>query len=82
MQQRKCLILMDYVLRGGSLNDGQICQKIKDDSKMSGIPVIIISANTKFRIKESLSCDSFIEKPFDLHFLVRQINSCLRRTAH
>ena len=71
------LVLMDYILHGGSLNGGQICQKIKDDSKTSCIPVIIISAYTKSRIKGSLACDSFIEKPFDLHFLVRQINSCL-----
>jgi DNA-binding response OmpR family regulator len=71
------LVLMDYILRGGGLNGAEICRKIKDDSKTGRIPVIIISASTKSKIKESLQCDLFIEKPFDLHFLVKQINTCM-----
>jgi DNA-binding response OmpR family regulator len=76
------LVLMDYILHGGELNGGEICRRIKGDSRMSCIPVIIISAYTKSRIKGSHDYDIFIEKPFDLHFLVRQINSCLQLAAH
>jgi twitching motility two-component system response regulator PilH len=76
------LVLMDYILHGGGLNGGDICRRIKGDSRMSCIPVIIISAYTKSRIKGGLNCDAFIAKPFDLHFLVRQINSCLQLAAH
>lgn len=77
------LVLMDYILRGGGLNGAEICRKIKDDSKTGRIPVIIISASTKSKIKESLQCDLFIEKPFDLHFLVKQINTCMHMaTVH
>lgn len=71
------LVLMDYLLHGAGMNGAQICRKIKNDSNISRIPVIIISASTKSKIKESLQCDLFIEKPFDLHFLVRQINTCM-----
>lgn len=71
------LVLMDYMLHGARMNGAQICRKIKEDSRMGRIPVIIISASTKSKIKDSLQCDLFVEKPFDLHFLVRQINTCM-----
>lgn len=75
------LVLMDYILHGEKMNGAEICRRIKGDSKTGRIPVIIISASTKSKIKESLQCDLFIEKPFDLHFLVRQINNCMQLSA-
>jgi DNA-binding response OmpR family regulator len=75
------LVLMDHLLRGGSMNGAEICRKMKDDSKTGRIPVIIISAGTKSKIKDSSQCDLFIEKPFDLNFLVKQINTCMHLSA-
>jgi DNA-binding response OmpR family regulator len=70
------LILIDYILNG--INGGEICHQIKTNSKTQNLPVVLISAYP--RVLQSLGsygCDTFIAKPFDITYLVDNINYCL-----
>ncbi len=68
------LIILDYLLSGR--NGGDICRELKSDPQKCDIPVIMLSAYTEaIRRRHEFGCDSFIQKPFDLTHLVKEINS-------
>lgn len=74
------LILIDYILSG--INDGEICHQIKTKTDTSQIPVIIISGHS--RVLKSLGnygCDVFIEKPFELADLLKDVAECITKNA-
>lgn len=74
------LILLDILMPG--LNGHEVCKILKNDSKTSHIPVMMISAlgwNSDERIKGlNAGADAFISKPFNNSELQAQINVALR----
>jgi DNA-binding response OmpR family regulator len=68
------LILLDLMLDGFDGRD--ICKEVKSQAETSHIPIIMISASHKLSDTTKISChpDSFIQKPFDLDFLVSTVH--------
>ncbi|WP_207420124.1 response regulator [Desertivirga brevis] len=67
------LVVVDYILP--TINGGELCHQVKQNPLTSEIPVIMLSAYP--RVLNSLGnygWDMFIEKPFDLWFLLDKIN--------
>ena len=70
------LFLIDYLLSGSTGAD--LCKQIKSHSKLKHIPVIIFSAYLHDNVDlQTLGCDSFIAKPFDLDVLIEKVNGLL-----
>lgn len=68
------LLLIDYLLNG--INGGELCHQLKINKQTCLLPVIIISAYPQ--VLQSLGnygCNVFIPKPFDLFYLLDQINT-------
>lgn len=66
------IVLLDYLL--SSSNGCEICAQIKANPQTAKVPVIIYSAIVKARLPlDSCNADAFIEKPFDLDFLLAEI---------
>jgi CheY-like chemotaxis protein len=60
---------MDYLLNG--INGEELCNKIRQNTKTSKLPVVLISAYGKvIKSPNDCGCNAFIEKPFDLTTLV------------
>lgn len=72
------LILMDYNL--GEENSEMLTRELKGNSKTSNIPIIIISADAKFRaLAISMGADDFIEKPTEITLLLSKIKNYVTR---
>lgn len=70
------LFLIDYILPGRTGAD--LCKQLKSHPKLKSIPVIVFSAYLHQNIDlQTLGCDSFIAKPFDLEVLIGKINGLL-----
>ena len=72
-EYRPDLILMDIMLAG--MDGRNICRAIKSVEKVSNIPVILISASetgSSCLNKEGAPND-FVQKPFDVTFLIERI---------
>ena len=66
------LILTDYLLSG--LNGGKICQLIKSNKETCHLPVVLISAYPTLAVSfGNFGFDAFINKPFNIGDLVKQI---------
>ena len=63
------LILLDVLLSG---EDGrEICRKIKADTRLHHIPVIMLSAHSDAsKVADTSGADDFLEKPFDVDALI------------
>jgi ligand-binding sensor domain-containing protein/AraC-like DNA-binding protein/nitrogen-specific signal transduction histidine kinase len=72
------LIISDIMM---PLMDGnQMCQRLKSDITTCHIPVILLTAlNTlEYRIEGlNVGADAYIEKPFDINYLMAQVNNLL-----
>jgi DNA-binding response OmpR family regulator len=70
------LIILDISLRGA---DGRmICKQIKQNSPTAHISVLLCSGNSK--VKHSIAeflADGFLEKPFGINDLLKEIESIL-----
>lgn len=74
------LFLLDIMMP--DLNGLQICRMIKADPKLSGVPVIFLTAKgeTSDRIEGlETGADDYISKPFDSQELILRVASVLRR---
>lgn len=70
------VILLDFLLKG--TNGGELCYQIKSTYNYKLLPVIIFSAFPGGVLPlERYQCDLFIQKPFDLNILERQINELI-----
>lgn len=70
------LVILDYQLKG--INGGELCLDIKRSSSHQHLPVIIFSAFNKSALKlENYHCDLFVQKPFDLYLLAKQISDLI-----
>lgn len=68
------LVMIDYLLNG--INGGELCHQIKSSPATGSLPVILLSAYP--RVLNSLGtygCDAFIAKPFDLSFMIDQVQA-------
>jgi two-component system response regulator VicR len=70
------LILLDYLLKG--INGGDLCTQIKSIPAYRKLPVVIFSACPQYSMPlDLIGCDLFVQKPFDLYSLTRQINELI-----
>jgi len=75
------LVLLDYLLP--TTNGGNLCSQLKYDKNTASIPVIIYSAvSSRLLPVNEYRCDYFIEKPFDLDFLLKKINYFCSKKPH
>ena len=72
--ERPSVILLDVNL--GTADGRDICKMLKSHQETKDIPVILFSANHNMgsMISES-KADDFIEKPFEMDFLVNKLKS-------
>lgn len=69
------LILMDIRLPGAQGNGWTAAKIIRDDPKLSHIPIIILTAGTMSSSKEEeLRYEAYIQKPFHVH----DVLDCIR----
>ncbi|MGR3951777.1 MAG: response regulator transcription factor [Chlamydia sp.] len=74
------VIILDIMLPGQ--NGLDICKKIKNDSKLKHIPIIMISAKseeTDIVLGLELGADDYVAKPFSPRVLFSRIKAVLRR---
>lgn len=75
-----CTILLDIYMP--EMDGFEVCEKLKDDSKTSNIPILMISAygsDSKVRVKGlNAGADAFISKPFHMEELIALVNVMLR----
>ena len=66
------LIIMDVLLSGSRGTD--LCRRLKQDTKTSSIPILMFSALSQSK-RDCLAAgaDDFIEKPFELSYLLKVI---------
>ncbi|HVA97217.1 MAG TPA: response regulator [Candidatus Acidoferrales bacterium] len=72
------IILLDVLMSG---SDGRhICKKLKTDSRVDKIPVIMLSAHPSAK-QSSVECgaDDFIAKPFERATLLTHIEKFIKR---
>lgn len=69
------LILLDIML--GSTDGRELCRELKSQKETMHIPVIIISASHTIYSSGENNCkaDAFIPKPFDVGYLVTQVDA-------
>lgn len=74
------LVLLDKLHTEG---DGlEICKILKQEERMSDVPVIILSAASQLRQKAiEAGADAFIEKPFTSAELLSRIRDCINESA-
>lgn len=74
------LLLLDVWLNG---QDGrEICRRVKADSAIGTLPIILISASRELASTAKLAgADDFIEKPFDMDVVVDKVRRLLEPSA-
>jgi phosphate regulon transcriptional regulator PhoB len=76
------LIILDLMLPG---TDGlEVCRILKNDSRTSPIPVIMLTAKgeeTDIVVGLELGADDYVTKPFSVRQLIARVKAVLRRTS-
>ena len=74
------LVLLDINLRG-EFDGREVLKKLKENSELSKIPVIIITAydlpEEERNYLEKVCCD-YIEKPLEKEKLLKSVHKCIR----
>jgi DNA-binding response OmpR family regulator/two-component sensor histidine kinase len=81
IENRPDLIISDVMLP--SLNGKEICHIIKNDHKLSSIPVILLTALSGLDDKLAgleVGADFYLEKPFDINVLKLSVKNLLKRS--
>jgi len=80
---RPDLVLLDVMLPGGM--DGlEICRRLKQDQRMRGVPVIMLTAlgdEVDRIVGLELGAEDYVTKPFSPRELMLRVKSLLRRSA-
>lgn len=78
LQESPDAIMMDMLLSGA---DGrEICRQLKANPTISNIPVIMLSAHPQAQENcIAAGADGFIEKPFEMQFLLNTLHEILSR---
>jgi len=67
------LCLLDVMLPDG--NGIEVCEAIKKHPKSAGIPVVVMTANSRMdKMREGSKANDFIAKPFDINDFAHRIN--------
>jgi two-component system alkaline phosphatase synthesis response regulator PhoP len=77
-QERPDLVLLDVMMPG--LNGYEVCQQIKADAELQGIPVIFLTAKGQERDREqgiNLGASDYITKPFSPNRLLELVRSTI-----
>jgi len=71
---RPAVIILDLMLPG--IDGYRVCNMLKADADFDGVPIIIISARDLARehVEEEIKADRFIEKPFDIGYLMETVS--------
>lgn len=71
------LLLLDVIMPG--MNGYEVAQKIRQDSDLPYIPILLLSAHDHVSLVEGLDtgADDFIRKPFDIDELTAKVRSLL-----
>jgi DNA-binding NtrC family response regulator len=70
------VVLTDYILNG--INGGEFCTQMK--MAYQNLPVVILSAYPKVMLSlGNYNSDLFVEKPFDVFALIKQVNDLVAR---
>ncbi|HLD30200.1 MAG TPA: response regulator [bacterium] len=76
------LILLDIYMP--EMDGIEVCQRLKENAPTASIPVVMFTTESDLYAKselEKLGAVGYIEKPFEIRKLVRQIKDILKRTA-
>jgi two-component system alkaline phosphatase synthesis response regulator PhoP len=79
-RERPDLVILDIMLPG--LNGLDVCRKLKTNTDLKDIPIIMISAKTEeldVVLGLELGADDYVAKPFSLKVLFSRIKAVLRR---
>jgi DNA-binding response OmpR family regulator len=75
-QEKPDIIIMDIFL--GDADGRDLCRKYKESANAHSLPVILYSAgNIPPASIESSRADDFLQKPFDIGFLMKRVNQLL-----
>ncbi len=83
VDQRPALILLDWMLPGGT-SGIELCRRLKKDESLSEIPVIMLTARSEEDNKVQgldAGADDYMTKPFSTRELVSRIKAVLRRAS-
>lgn len=74
------LVITDLLMP--EMNGFEVCEEIKSNDKLATIPVIILSGlgnNAEHKVKGlKVGADVFIDKPFDMTYLLQQIENLIK----
>jgi two-component system alkaline phosphatase synthesis response regulator PhoP len=79
-REKPDLVVLDLMLPG--MNGYDLCRKIKTNSELKNIPVIILSAKNEeldVLLGLELGADDYVAKPFSPKILISRIKAVLRR---
>lgn len=75
------LVLLDMLIAG--VNGTDICVELKQDTRTTGVPVLMMSALHEAGPKcTEAGADDFIAKPFEMEDLLDKINKILEKRQH
>jgi len=67
------LIILDYLLLNNECE--LVCQDLKEDQSLSGIPVIVVSAYRSKKVRaDAYKCDALFLKPMDMEVLASRMD--------
>lgn len=82
IDQRPALVLLDWMLPGGS--GIELARRLKSDERTEDIPIIMLTAKTSEDNKVQgldVGVDDYVTKPFSPRELIARIRAVLRRTS-
>lgn len=77
-EEKPDLVLLDVMMPG--LSGYEVCQKIKEDAELAGIPVVILTAKGQERDREqglTMGASDYITKPFSPNRLLELVKSMI-----
>jgi two-component system alkaline phosphatase synthesis response regulator PhoP len=77
-EEKPDLVLLDVMMPG--LSGYEVCQKIKEDADLAGIPVVILTAKGQERDREqgmTMGASDYITKPFSPNRLLELVKSMI-----
>lgn len=77
-EEKPDLVLLDVMMPG--LSGYEVCQRIKEDAELAGIPVVILTAKGQERDREqglTMGASDYITKPFSPNRLLELVKSMI-----
>lgn len=75
------LILMDVYL--SDTNGREICRALKNTNETKRIPVILVSGSSQYEMSvKECGANGFINKPFDISYLLNQVKGQLHHSVN